>query len=162
MKRFYVSLFLFVALLLVAGPAAATTITQGSYTPQVTQNTDVDRAAEAIWPAGPTACQSVGVYNSAGSTVNDIVYIAEIESTVDTTAANSLPYWGLPLYPLPTSGTGKTFFEYTAPAVDSRGAYYPINSRYWYAAAGGIDSNVSMTCKPCRVRDPKNTALCLP
>lgn len=160
MKRFYVSLFLFVALLLVAGPASATTITQNSYADQVTQVLDVDQAGESLWPAGPVACQEVTVRNTPGASVNDIIYTGMIESTVDTTAANSLPYWGLPLYPLPASGGQSHTFK--SPAVDTRGAYYPLSSRKVYVAAGGINSIVSGICKPCRVRDPKNTALCLP
>lgn len=161
MKSYRFVLIVMLALMGFSSVASATDITQGSYTPMVTTNADVDATGELIWPEGPTACKSVSIYNTPGAVVNDIIFIAEIESTVDTTAAASLPSWGLPLYPLPASGP-ITSFTYTAPAVDSSGAYYPFSSRYWYAAAGGINSRVAMSCLPCRVRSPKNSALCLP
>jgi hypothetical protein len=157
MKRFVLALIVLFALV---APAGATDITQGS-AEQVTRNIDVDVAGELIWPDGPEACYSVAIENTPlSATGSNITYWAQIESAVDTTAANSLRYWGSPLFPAPASGA--VSHEIVAPSVSDKGAYYPINTQEFYVAANGYNNEVTMRCVPCRVRDPKNGALCLP
>ena len=96
--------------------------------------------------------------NTPTTVVNDIVYVAQISSTLDTTGATSLPTWGLALYPLIASGP--TQFTWKADIL-ADGSYFPLDMGHFYAAAGGIDSNVTGICVPCRARKPKDQALCL-